>query len=152
MDELILKYYKLNLLDFNYNFYLLGEFTTLLASFHFVTFLYFPKNVDLSLSNFFRKSISTLKPVFSQILKAITTVSPVRWNLTQSFVGALLLLFGGGGNPLVVILYQTQPTWGELQDQILQSANMIFLSLFFYFLSSALGGFHCTVLKHILLN
>lgn len=24
MDELILKYYKLNLLDFNYNFYLLG--------------------------------------------------------------------------------------------------------------------------------
>lgn len=107
MDELILKYYKLNLLDFNYNFYLLGGSSLLfLASFHFVTFLYFPKNVDLSLSNFFRKSISRLKPVFSQILKAITTVSPVRWNLTQSFVGALLLKLLGGGNPLVVILYR----------------------------------------------
>lgn len=56
MDELILKYYKLNLLDFNYNFYLLGGSSLLfLASFHFVTFLYFPKNVDLSLSNFFRE-------------------------------------------------------------------------------------------------
>lgn len=68
MDELILKYYKLNLLDFNYNFYsFFGggvHYSFLHLSILLLSFI-FLRMWTLSLSNFFRKDISRLNQLFS---------------------------------------------------------------------------------------